>query len=38
MRNSTRAVETIVRYLLEQELIERPVGLDELFAPSVLAT
>lgn len=38
LRNSRTAVETIARYLVEQHLIARPVTVEELFAPSVLAT
>lgn len=38
LRNSYSAVETILRYLCEQELLARPVTVEELFAPSSLTT
>jgi 4,5-dihydroxyphthalate decarboxylase len=38
LRNSSTAVETILRYLREQELLGRPVTVEELFAPSSLGT
>lgn len=38
LHNSRKAVETIARYLTDQDLLARPVTIEELFAPVVMST